>query len=223
MIDVVHHHVRHNQVVAGVIYTIAYSPDGKLLATAGFGDKVQIFDAEGGQMLREMPAPGNDIRAIAFSPDGTRLAAAGRSGLLRIWQSDNGQQVADVQVSARRISALAYSSDGKLLAVGGRQRVVRLLNGSTGKPEGDMPERPGEVFSLCFCGPDMLVSAGSGNVIHLWDIGSRQERSRLVGHTGSVTTMFFQADTKTLVSGSYDTTVRLWDLAASSQDKVTRR
>ena len=106
-----------------------------------------------GRLLRELAAPGSDIRAICFSPDGTRLAAAGRAGLLRIWQSDTGQPVADVQVSARRVCALAYSPDGKFLAIGGQQRAVRLLDSSSAKVVADLPERPGKVLALVFAGP----------------------------------------------------------------------
>ena len=78
------------------------------------------------------------------------------------------------------------------------------------------------MLSLCFCGPDTLASAGSGNVIHLWDLSSRQERRRLVGHTGSVTTLVFHGSAGMLISGSFDTTVRLWDLSGQDQEKVTQ-
>ena len=118
---------------------------------------------------------------------------------------------------------MAYSPDGKFLAAGGQQRVIRLLDTTTGKPVGDLPERPGEVLALCFCGPNLLASAGSGNVIHLWDVAARQERCRLVGHTGSITTLAFHRDGATLISGSYDTTVRLWDVKNADREKVTRR
>ena len=194
------------------VHTLAYNPDGRILAVAGFGDKVWVFDADQGQPLRELAAPGGDIRAIAFSPDGTRMAAAGRAGVVRLWDIDAGRLVADVQVSTRRICALAYSPDGKFLAVAGQQRIVRLLDAASGKPMADLPERPGEVLALCFCGPNVLASAGSGNVIHLWDLATGQEQRRLVGHTGSITTLVLDQHTQTLISGSYDTTVRLWDV-----------
>ena len=206
-----------------VIYTLAYSPDGRFLAAAGFADSVWLFDAEQGKLIRELPAPGVDIRTISFSPDGTRMAAAGRAGLVRIWDAASGQQVSDVQVSARRIFALVYSPDGKLLAAAGHQRIVRLLDATSGKVLADLPERPGDVMSLCFCGPDTLASAGSGNVIHLWDMASQKERCQLIGHTGSITTLVFNRSEETLISGSYDTTVRLWDVKRRSEERVTQR
>jgi WD40 repeat protein len=205
------------------VHTLAYNSDGRILAAAGFGDKVWTFDADRGQPLRELAAPGGDVRAIAFSPDGTRMAAAGRAGIVRLWDIDAGRLLADVQVSTRRICALAYSPDGKFLAAAGQQRIVRLLNAATGKPVADLPERPGEVLALCFCGPNLLASAGSGDVIHLWDLAGGGEQRRLIGHTGSITTLVLDGHTQTLISGSYDTTVRLWTLRNQDQEKVTQR
>jgi len=173
-------------------------------------------------LLRELTAPGSDIRAVVFSPDGTRMAAAGRSGLVRFWEANTGKEAGDCQVSARRICALAYSSDGKRLAVGGQQRVVRLIDTATNKPVADLPERPGSVRALCFCGDDLLAGATSDNVIHLWELSTRQERFRLVGHTGSVTSLVFDRPAATLISGSYDTTVRLWDLKSQGPEKITK-
>jgi WD40 repeat protein len=205
------------------VHTLAYNGDGRMLAAAGFGDRLWVFDTDQGQPARELAAPGHDIRAIAFSPDGTRMAAAGRTGAVRIWDIDAGRLVADVQVSNRRICALTYSPDGKFLAAAGQQRNVRLLSAATGKPVADLPERPGEVLALCFCGPNLLASAGSGNVIHLWDLTTGAEQRRFVGHTGSITTLVMESHTQTLVSGSYDTTVRLWDLKNRDGEKVTQR
>jgi WD40 repeat protein len=206
-----------------VIHTLAYSPDGRILAAAGFADSVWLFDAEQGKLIRELPAPGVDIRTIVFSPNGTRMAAAGRAGLVRIWDAASGQQISDVQVSSRRIFALAYSPDGKLLAAGGHQRIVRLLDPASGRVVADLPGRPGDVMALCFCGPGTLASAGSSNVIHIWDVPSQRERCQLIGHTGSITTLVFARSEETLISGGYDTTVRLWDVKRRSEERVTQR
>lgn len=205
------------------IYRLAYSADGQMLATAGFDDKIRLYEMAKGTLFCDQPAPGADIRALCFSPDGTLLAAAGRIGLVRVWNTSDCSQRFNVKASPRRICAMAYSPDSKILAVAGQERTIRLLNASTGKTVADLPERPGEVLSLCFCGPDLLASSGSRNVIYLWNIRTHQERCRFVGHTGSVTTLAFHREADMLVSGSYDTTVRLWNLKDLDQQKVTQR
>lgn len=205
------------------IYRLAYSADGQMLATAGFDDKIRLYEMAKGSLFCDQPAPGVDIRALCFSPDGTLLAAAGRIGLVRVWNTSDCSQRFNVKASPRRICAMAYSPDSKILAVAGQERTIRLLDASTGKTVADLPERPGEVLSLCFCGPDLLASSGSRNVIYLWNINTRQESCRFVGHTGSVTTLAYHTEANTLISGSYDTTVRLWNVKDISQEKVTRR
>ena len=205
------------------INTLVCSPNGKIWAAAGFADKVWILDAEKNTVLHELASPGNDIRALSFLPNGKQLAAAGRTGVVRVWDVENGNVVHNIQASQRRIYALAYSPDGKILAAGGQQRVVHLLDAATGKSLGDTPERPGEILTLCFCNEDTLAAAGSGNVIHLWSVATKQEQCRLVGHTGSITTLAFNGKAGTLISGGYDTTVRFWDMTAQEQTRVTLR
>ncbi len=190
---------------------------------AGFADKLWVFDCRTGRLAWELPTPGGDIRAVAFSPQGELLAAAGRSGVIRLWRTADGRQLSDVPLSNRRISALAFSPDGKMLAAGGAQRRLWLLSAGLEQVLAELPERPGEVLALCFCGDDRLASAGSGNVIHLWQLSSGHELCRLVGHTGSITTLAYEPATDTLFSAGYDTTLRTWNLKNIGQEKITRR
>jgi len=78
-------------------------------------------------------------------------------------------------------------------------------------------------MAVCFCGPNRLASAGSGNVIYLWDTAARRELARLVGHVGSITTLVFHPETSSLVSGGYDTTIRVWNVGVFDEEKITQR
>jgi len=205
------------------IYTLAFEPGGQLLAVGGFADKLWVFDCRTGRLAWELPAPGSDIRAIAFSPNGEFLVAAGRAGIIRLWRVADGRQISDVPISNRRISALTFSPDGNTLAVAGAQRRVWLLSADLGQVLMELPERPGEVLALCFCGGGRLASAGSGNVIHLWQLPSGREICRLVGHTGSITALVYKPTTEILISAGYDTTLRTWSLKNLERETITRR
>ena len=85
----------------------------------------------------------------------------------------------------------------------------------------DLPERPAKVFALAFVGPQLLAAGGSDNLIRIWDLGTRQEIGQLSGHQGSIAALV--CDGSTLVSGSYDTTIRLWSVKERVANKAGRR
>ncbi len=204
-----------------VVYTLAYSPDGRMLATAGFEREVRVYDGDDGRMLRVFQAPIADVRAVVFSPDGTRLAAAGGGGKIRIWDVVTGKVVVDIEGHGRRTNTLAYSPDGRLLASAGCKRTVCLWDSQSGRSLGHLPERPCKVMGLTFCGNTTLAAGGSDNVIYLWDITAREQRAKLEGHTGSVSSLVFHPQTRELISGSFDTTVRVWNLADQLEREVS--
>ena len=77
--------------------------------------------------------------------------------------------------------------------------------------------------SLCFCGDRLLASGGSNNLIHLWDVATRQEKCCFVGHTGSIATLVYDSKNGTLLSGSFDTTVRVWTVGGQQPSELTQR
>ena len=68
-----------------------------------------------------------------------------------------------------------------------------------------------------------MAVGGSDNVIRLWDLASRQEQNRLVGHTGTVAALAWDATANTLLSGGFDTTVRVWQIKGDAAGRVSRR
>ena len=103
-----------------------------------------------------------------------------------------------------------------VVAGNGSTELIRLLAQVT-------LEGGGTVLSLAFCGPAKLAAGGSDNLIRLWDLATRSEQYRLVGHTGSVTTLVWDAEASVLVSGSFDTTVRFWRLGEITIKTASRR
>lgn len=194
------------------IYCAAVSPDDTLLVLGGWSDKLLVVDSKSGKKLRELDAPGADIRAVAFSPDGDSLAAAGREGRIRIWTMPSGERRHDLVGHGVRVWALAYAPDGKWLASAGEEHFVRLWDAKTGNPGPVLERRPGTGSALAFCGPSWLAVGGSDNSIRLWNLDALSQPFELEGHTGTVTQLVWDSASSTLYSAGYDTTIRVWSL-----------
>jgi WD40 repeat protein len=207
---------------AGIqVYGLAASPTGDQFALVGFGTHVRII----GSTCRtnsELTAPGRDTRAVAFSADGSMLAAGARNGKLSLWRLPQTLPAIDAMPADRRaIYAVAFSPDGQWLATGGDSEFIHLWNTQSAKKRLSI-RRIGKTRSLVFCGPDLLAAGGTDNKVRIWDLGRVEklaaaadvtiEDIQLVGHQGSVTSLIYDASQGTIISGSYDTTVRVWSL-----------
>ncbi len=196
-----------------VIYSLAFSPDGKLLATAGFESKVRVYDVEKRALPDELEGPGVDLRTVAFSADGTRLAAAGRSGKVRVWKIPGGDVDLEIpSTGVGRLRTLAWLPDGQMLVTAGENRIVAVWDAHTGAPLRRIQCPAGKLLSMVVCGDTLLATGGSDNVIRVWNWQDEIETEQLVGHTGSVASLAYDPASGTIISGSFDTTVRVWKL-----------
>lgn len=201
---------------AQAIYQLAFRPDGQMLAHTGFDNKLRVHDGATGELLFELECPSNDVRAMAFSSDNRLIAAAGRNGTVRIWKLEDRSIVRDITASRRRIRAIVFTEDASQIATSHEDRELRIWRVDDGGLATSLPRQPGLMLALRFCGADHLASGSTTNHLQLWHIPSRQVVQNLVGHTGSIASIDFQPDTGLLVSGSFDTTVRLWSLPGIS-------
>ena len=197
----------------GAVTKLAWSHDGARLAAAGFESQLRIYDDGGHHLLKELDGPGMDLRALAFSQDVQWIAVGGRSGVVRVFSADDFHPSLEYRAHRQRVRALLFSPDSKqIVSVGEDQKIhVRALDSSQGT---DLPSRPAKMLSLAFCGPQQLAVGGSDNLIRLWDLSTGSEIGQLAGHEGSVTAL--AADRNLLISGGYDTAVRVWTI----QDRV---
>jgi len=190
--------------------TVAFSPDGTKFAVSGFEPVVYCFDLSTQKLLYRLSAPSESMTAVQFSPDATLLAAGGRNGIVRVWRLDIGSEVTNIKGDGRRVNALAFSPDGSQLALGTNGSRISIWNPRTGNMISVLPDRYGKTFSLQYCSMNLLASGESDNIIRLWDLNGNREMTNLVGHTGTVSTLFYDEQLNSLISGSFDTTIRYW-------------
>ncbi|MDA7950815.1 MAG: WD40 repeat domain-containing protein [Pirellulaceae bacterium] len=193
------------------VCVLKYSPDGKYLAAAGASKFLSLYETGTGKKTATLLCADNDTRTIAFSADSQNIVAAGRTGVLRIWKTQTGQKVADIQGHKRRVRALVFSADGKTLFSAAEDKTLRGWDMATSNQLFSLSSGGAKIQSMALCNERCLATAGTDNSIQLWDLQEKRQVGVLNGHKGSIVAL--EADGEYLVSGSYDTTVRVWDLS----------
>jgi WD40 repeat protein len=202
----------------GVCFGIAFSPDGKRVASTSNG-AVRVWDAATGKEL--LTCRGHDMWAngVAFSPDGTRLASAGEDHTVRVWDAATGKELLTCRGHADAVRGVAFSPDGRHLASAGLDRTVRVWDAATGKEEVVLKGHTGMVTGVAFF-PDgsRLVSAGWDGTVRVWAAAAQDART-LRGR-GVVASVAFSPDGRRLAAGGDDHRIRVWDVATGKEERT---
>ena len=202
------------------VFTLAYSPDGRWLASGGDDNAVRLWDISSQSEIRHLEAHVNWIKVVAFSPDGQLLVSGSMDGTLKLWDASFG-----IKLTSRkqddRVEAVAFSSDGKALASSGNiDGFIDLwaVSGRNLRHVNRITEHRSIVSSVAFS-PDnrLLASAGDDDTVRLWNAVDGSAISILTGHRKDVTSVAFSPDGKTIASGSKDNTVKFWNVSSREE------
>jgi WD40 repeat protein len=220
------------------VMCLAFSPDGKTLASGSRDHTVRLWDIPTAKQVRTIECP--TAFAAAFSPDGRSLATGGANeriknrgwdvgGMAKLFDVATGTDKMTFREHKATIISLAFSPDGKTLATGDDfGGPIRLWTIATGKCRLVLSRHTRmEVRSLAFSPDGRALASGSRETgqpaeINLWEVASGKLRATLLGHTGVVDSLAFSLSGRTLASGSGDETIRLWDLPSGKTQTILR-
>ena len=223
------------------IKSVATSPDGQRIVTAGTDNTARIWNAKTGTellvvddhepVITESGIAG--VTDVAYSPDGGLLATSGSDGVVKIRNAETGQALATFTGHVGDVNSVAFSPDGKRLATGGIDSTAKVWDVERGELLLDLSGHNGPVTDVAFH-PDgtLLATSGFDTIAKIWDIeaGSPtygETLFNLSGHTNALMAGIFSPDGTRLATASWDGTVRLYvlpleELITLAESRVTR-
>jgi WD40 repeat protein/serine/threonine protein kinase len=206
------------------VHCVAFSPDGRRLATASHDGTAKIWDVgSGAKIATFLEGHTGQLDTVAFSPDGNLLAVGSDDHVARLYDISSGRELFALHGHTGFVNAVAFSPNGALLASGGEDHVVKLWDPATGREQATLVGHSGAIQSLAFS-PDgnTLATASADRSAILWNLAERQPRATMRGHDNQVLSVAFAHSRPILATASEDRTVKLWD-ATTGAEKATLR
>ncbi|MFI1328248.1 toll/interleukin-1 receptor domain-containing protein [Streptomyces rochei] len=202
--------------VTSLVTAVAFSPDGRTLASARSGS-VHLWGLAAPRRTGE--ALDVSATSVAFSPDGRTLATNTENNTVALWDVATHRRVGETPAHhTAQITAVAFNPDGRTFATASRDNTVRLWNAATREQIGDaLTGHRSGVTSVAFSPNGTTLATGSmDHTVRLWDVATGREiGDQLDGHSADVTGVAFSPGGSTMVSWGEDGTARVWDVEAT--------
>ena len=197
----------------GLIFSVAFSPDGKLLAAGDTNCEIHLWQIPDYLPFLILKGHTDWVRSIAFSPDGSTLASGGVDRSVRLWDLRTGQCYKILQGHDRQIWSITFSQDGSTFASCSSDCTIKLWDAITGQCWQTLQGHSYAVMSIAFS-PDgcTLVSGSPDGSLKLWNVHAGKCLKTLQEDTPEIVSVTFSPDGCTLVSSGSDQKVKLWDI-----------
>ncbi len=203
----------HNFTSYGAAVTsVAFSPNGQLIASGSADRSVKVWQIGNGTLVSNRSDHAMEVNAVAFSLDGMRLASASADTTAKLYHSPDWNVERTLTGHTDGVTSLAFSPNSTTLATGGLDETVRLWNSNNGNLLSSFPHGS-DVYAVAYSGNGQKIASGGwGNTIKVWNPKSGLLDETLFGHTGTVLTLAFAPDNRTLASASWypEYAIRLW-------------
>jgi WD40 repeat protein/tRNA A-37 threonylcarbamoyl transferase component Bud32 len=199
------------------VVSVAYSPDGRRIATGSQDGTAKLWDAVTGKELFTLSGQGSWRTYVAFSPDGRRIAGS-VDRAVKIWDSVNGKELVTLSQHGSNVACVVFSPDGRRIATASRDNTAKVWDAASGLELLTLQGHTNALQTVAFS-PDgrRIVTASVDKTAKVWDATSGNELLTFTKHKEMVNSASFSPDGQRIVSGSDDLPTRVWDAASGNE------
>jgi WD40 repeat protein len=199
------------------IYSLAFSPDGMMLASGSNDQSIKLWDLRTGDVVHNLSGH-LWVRSVALSGDGSLLVTAGGDHLVKIWDTRSGAELRTIEAHDGDISAVLFVPHSQMLVTASWDYTVKLWNMRTGNKIRTLVGHRSLVNCIAVTPNGQILATGShDSKIKLWNVETGREIITISGHKSSVNALAFSPDGQSLASCSDDRTIRIWNIKTGQE------
>ena len=194
----------------GFVYSVQFSPDGKILASSGADRRIRLWNTDTGKVIYTLDGHQAAVMAMQFMPNGKILISAGADLTIRFWDLEQKQLLKTIEAHEQPINALAISQDGQIIISGSSDRTIRVRQ--LGTPNHHTLQGHQEAVLTVAISPDgkTIASGSMDGMVYLWDATTKQLIHSFQAHQSAVKSIVFQVNGQFLITASLDRTIKIW-------------